>query len=82
MDFIEYETKKYQLYRNMERKHVGAFRRLRNSDVRGAFNIKRAKEDMLKLNKLIKKYKSKIKHVEESEYGDIIVSNYNSRSNK
>ena len=75
MDFVEYETRKYRLYRSMKRKHIRDFRRLRNSNVKGACNIER---DLLKLYHLIKKYKSKIKCMEESEYGDIIIYNYRS----
>lgn len=78
MDFVKYETIKYKLYRNMKRKHVGAFRKLKKINVSGTLSIRRKKEDILKLKQLIEKYKRKIKCMEESEYGDIVVFNYNS----
>ena len=62
----------------MKRKHIRSFRQLNRTSVTGAFNIKRKKEDISKLKKLIEKYKRKIKCMEQSDYGDIIVSNYDS----
>lgn len=82
MDFIEYETKKYKLYRSMKRKHIRSFRQLNSASVTGAFNIQRKNGDISKLKKLIEKYKRKIKYMEQSDYGDIIVLNYDSSVKK
>lgn len=80
MDFIEYNTQKYVLYKNLKKRHMNTLREYQKKKVTGTFNLRRHKEDVDKLVKLVIKYKDKIKVLNDSHYGDILIFNY--KSNK